>query len=50
MPDRCLIHNNLLTLYCEIDRQTLCANCMYDSQRHRTHRVVPIEKAKNMFI
>ena len=47
LPLRCLIHNNVISLYCEIDRQPLCANCMYETQKHRNHRVVPLEKAEN---
>lgn len=45
---RCISHNNIITLYCQIDRQPLCANCMYECQTHRTHRVVPVERADNM--
>lgn len=45
LPLRCLTHNNIISLYCEIDRHPLCANCMYETQKHRNHRVVPLEKA-----
>lgn len=37
----------MLTLYCEIDRKPLCANCMYQQETHRKHKVVPLAKAMN---
>lgn len=38
----------MLTLYCELDRKTLCANCMYQQETHRKHRVIPIGRATNL--
>lgn len=48
LPQRCLQHNTILTLYCEIDRKPLCANCMYKQDTHRKHRVIPLDKAMNL--
>jgi len=47
-PQRCLLHNAVFTLYCEIDRKPLCASCMYQQETHRKHRVTPLHKSLNL--
>lgn len=42
---KCLQHNNILTLYCKNDSKPLCAGCLYASQAHKPHKVVPLAKA-----
>ena len=42
MPQKCIIHNNNYTLYCEQDRKPLCASCMYQNNAHRAHKVVSL--------
>ena len=46
VPQRCLEHNNFLTLYCENEQKMLCVNCIYGNTLHRMHTVTPI---KNVF-
>lgn len=46
VPQRCLEHNNFLTLYCEEEKKMLCVNCIYGNTLHRMHTVTPI---KNVF-
>lgn len=40
---RCLIHNNTLSLYCLNQRRVLCVNCIYGVHKHRTHKVLPLK-------
>lgn len=40
---RCLQHNNILSLYCLNERRILCVNCLYGIHRHRSHKVVPLK-------
>lgn len=47
-PQRCLQHNTIYTLYCEFDRKPLCANCMYQVDTHRKHRVIPISRSMGL--
>ncbi len=42
MPQRCMQHNNVLTLYCLTERRILCVNCIYGITKHRTHKVIPL--------
>ena len=44
-PQRCLQHNNVITLYCINDKKPLCAHCMYQIVAHGKHEVVPLGKA-----
>jgi hypothetical protein len=44
-PQRCLQHNNVITLYCINDKKPLCAHCMYQVGAHGKHEVVPLSKA-----
>jgi hypothetical protein len=41
MPQKCLTHNNFITLYCENEFKLLCVNCIYGSAIHKDHRVIP---------
>ena len=43
-PQRCLTHNNVLTLFCNQDQKPLCVNCI-QSTTHKNHEVIPINKA-----
>ena len=43
---RCIIHNNVITLYCKNESKPLCVSCSYLSQIHKTHKVVPLDKAE----
>ena len=45
LPQRCLKHNNVLTLYCEKDRTPLCVSCVYHGNQHKTHKVIPLKNA-----
>lgn len=40
---RCLQHNNTLTLYCLNERRILCVNCLYGMHKHRSHKVIPLK-------
>jgi hypothetical protein len=40
---RCLEHNNTMTLYCLNERRILCVNCLYGMSRHRSHKVFPLK-------
>jgi hypothetical protein len=44
-PQRCLNHNNVITLFCLDDKKPLCVHCMYQAFSHKKHEVVPISKA-----
>lgn len=44
-PQRCLQHNNVITLYCINDKKPLCVHCMYQVFSHKKHEVVPLAKA-----
>lgn len=44
-PQRCLIHNNVITLYCTQDRRPLCVTCMYQNNEHKKHKVLPINRS-----
>lgn len=48
MPQKCLQHNNNLTLYCENDQKPLCASCMYQNQIHKQHRVLPLNNCLDL--
>lgn len=41
LPQKCLVHNNFVTLYCENEFKLLCVNCIYGSAVHKDHRVIP---------
>ncbi len=43
-PQKCLLHNNISTLYCLNDQRILCAGCMYQSSGHKGHKVVPVNR------
>ena len=43
---KCMVHNNIYTLYCKNDRKPLCVSCLYsNSGAHKQHKVVPLNKA-----
>lgn len=42
MPQKCLVHNNNFTLYCENDMRPLCASCVYQNLGHKNHRIMPL--------
>lgn len=44
-PQRCLQHNNIITLYCINDKKPLCAHCMFQVIAHGKHEVIPLSKA-----
>ena len=44
-PQKCLLHNNPLTLFCKHDNRPLCVTCAYQTNHHRQHTVVPLLKA-----
>ena len=44
-PQRCLQHNNVITLYCVNDCQTLCVTCMYQNNIHKKHKVIPLNRS-----
>lgn len=44
-PQRCLHHNNIITLYCSNDHKPLCVTCMYQNTAHKKHKVMPINRA-----
>ena len=44
-PQRCLQHNNVITLYCVNDAQTLCVTCMYQNNIHKKHKVIPLNRS-----
>lgn len=46
-PQRCLHHNNVITLYCVNDKRPLCAHCMYQVIAHGKHEVIPLNKASS---
>ena len=48
MPQRCMRHNNILSLYCETERSPLCVSCMYHSSEHKGHKVVPLKNATKL--
>ena len=45
VPQRCITHNNFVTLYCENEHKLLCVNCIYGNSSHVNHKVVPIKNA-----
>lgn len=45
-PQRCLTHNNVLSLYCHNDNKPLCVSCVYQSSIHKKHRVIPLNRAQ----
>lgn len=45
LPQRCLRHNNILTLYCESDRMPICVSCLYHGTEHKSHKIVPLKNA-----
>lgn len=45
-PPKCILHNNILTLYCKNDNQLLCAGCIYSFQSHKTHKIMPFTKVQ----
>jgi hypothetical protein len=38
---RCLEHNNVITLYCTHDKKLLCVYCIYGVNKHRSHKLLP---------
>lgn len=38
----CPVHSLQLSLYCANDGRVLCTDCLYNSQEHAQHQVVPI--------
>ncbi len=44
MP-KCYQHNNVQTMYCITDKKPLCVNCLYISNLHKPHKVIPLQKA-----
>jgi len=42
---RCLVHNNVITLYCLNERKPLCVTCMYQNNLHKKHKVIPLNRA-----
>lgn len=47
LPQKCLLHSNFVTLYCENEQKLLCVNCIYNSAAHKEHRVVPSKNSIN---
>ena len=45
MPQKCIVHNNNYTLYCEQDRKPLCASCMYQNTLHKNHKVISLNSS-----
>lgn len=45
VPQRCILHNNFVTLYCQDEQKLLCVNCVYDSVKHKDHAVGPIKRS-----
>jgi hypothetical protein len=43
-PQRCLQHNNVITLYCFNEHRPLCVTCMYQNNSHKKHKVMPINR------
>ena len=43
---KCIIHKNIITMYCKNDHKPLCANCLYSNQSHKKHHVLPLAKAE----
>jgi hypothetical protein len=43
LPQRCMAHNNTISLFCLNEKRLLCVNCVYGPHKHRTHRVCPIK-------
>ncbi|XP_072331790.1 zinc-binding protein A33-like isoform X2 [Scyliorhinus torazame] len=44
----CEEHQEELKLFCETDKKLICVNCV-DSQEHREHRFIPIQKAVEIY-
>ena len=42
---RCLAHNNIITLYCLNERKPMCVTCMYQNNLHKKHKVIPLNRA-----
>jgi hypothetical protein len=47
LPQKCLLHNNNLNLYCLTDKKPLCASCMYQNQGHKFHKIQPLAYCLN---
>jgi flagellar basal body-associated protein FliL len=45
MPQRCLSHNAVITLFCSNDMKPLCVNCIHHSSSHKNHEIIPLHKA-----
>ena len=50
LPQKCMVHSNNFTLYCEQDRKPLCASCMYQNNAHRAHRVNALNLAGDSLV
>lgn len=45
MVQRCLTHNNSISLYCCNEHRLLCVNCVYSGNKHKSHKVIPSAEA-----
>lgn len=41
----CALHSDILSLYCEKDKNLLCVSCLFESDYHSKHTVVPLKAA-----
>ena len=42
---RCKDHNEIVSLYCEKDKSVLCVSCLFESEEHQKHTVIPLKAA-----
>lgn len=45
VPQRCIVHNDFVTLYCQDDQKLICVNCMFAQGNHSKHRINPIKSS-----
>lgn len=41
---RCLVHGELVNLFCEKDKSMVCVDCVYKDQKHKGHTIIPLDK------
>lgn len=41
----CREHNDYISLFCKEDKSLLCVNCLYYTDRHKKHQIVPLKEA-----
>ncbi|KAL4436312.1 hypothetical protein ABPG74_015903 [Tetrahymena malaccensis] len=42
---KCQIHSDIVSLYCEKDKSLLCVSCLFESEEHSKHTVIPLKAA-----